>query len=105
MNVTELARQLRINTKDLLEILPQYGFDVGKKAIKIDDKVAEQITRKWKYIKKQIEDKKLGEMEEKKKKNSKNKAFLTKEIKKLSKKVSFFLEKFSKIRDNSLPLF
>ncbi|MBU1896059.1 translation initiation factor IF-2 [Patescibacteria group bacterium] len=66
MNVTELARQLRVNTKELLEILPQYGFDIGQKAIKIDDKVADQITRRWRFIKKEIEEKKQREIEEKK---------------------------------------
>jgi len=67
MNVTELARQLRINTKDMLEILPQYGFDIGQKAIKVDNKVATQILKRWRYIKKDQEDKKRKEQEEKKK--------------------------------------
>lgn len=58
MNVSELARQLRINTKDLLEILPSYGFDVGAKSIKIDDRVAEQISRKWRFIRRDLEEKK-----------------------------------------------
>ncbi|MBU1922472.1 translation initiation factor IF-2 N-terminal domain-containing protein [Patescibacteria group bacterium] len=47
MNVTELARKLKVPTKELLEKLPELGFDVGKKAIKIDPAVAEQITQKW----------------------------------------------------------
>lgn len=66
MNVTELARQLRINTVELLEILPQYGFDIGRKAIKIDDTTAEQVIRRWKYIKREMEQKKKQELEEKK---------------------------------------
>ncbi|OGH77329.1 MAG: translation initiation factor IF-2 [Candidatus Magasanikbacteria bacterium RIFOXYC2_FULL_40_16] len=57
MNVTELARRLRINTKQMLEILPQHGFDIGAKAVKVDDRVADQIIRQWKYIKKDIEEK------------------------------------------------
>lgn len=68
MNVTELARQLRTNTKELLDILPKYGFDVGRKAIKIDDKVATQIMRKWRFIKREIEKSKQKELEEAKKK-------------------------------------
>lgn len=68
MNVTELARQLRINTKDLLDILPEYGFDIGVKAIKIDDKVAQQVQRKWRFIKRDLEDKKSKELDERKKK-------------------------------------
>jgi len=66
MNVSELARQLKINTKDLLEILPQYGFDIGVRAVKIDDRVAEQITRKWRFIRRDLEEKRRKEQEEKK---------------------------------------
>ena len=66
MNVSELARQLRINTAELLELLPQYGFDIGKKAIKIDDKTAQQVMHKWRYIKRDLEEKKRRELEEKK---------------------------------------
>lgn len=68
MNVTELARQLRTNTKEMLELLPQYGFDIGARAVKVDDRVAEKIKKQWKYIKRDLEDKKRLEMEEKKKK-------------------------------------
>jgi translation initiation factor IF-2 len=46
MNVTELSRQVRIPTKKLREILPQVGFDIGAKAIKIDEKTANQIIKK-----------------------------------------------------------
>ncbi len=66
MNVSELARQLRINTTELLELLPQYGFDIGKKAIKIDDKTAQQVMKKWRFIKLDLEEKKRKELEEKK---------------------------------------
>lgn len=68
MNVSELARQLRINTKELLEVLPQYGFDIGVRAVKVDDRVADKIVRQWKYIKRDLEEKKRLEVEEKKKK-------------------------------------
>ncbi|PIR03931.1 MAG: translation initiation factor IF-2 [Candidatus Magasanikbacteria bacterium CG11_big_fil_rev_8_21_14_0_20_39_34] len=66
MNITELARKLRINTKELLEILPEHGFDIGKKAIKIDDRVADQVMRKWRYIKRELEKKQAQEFEERK---------------------------------------
>lgn len=66
MNVTQLARKLRINTKDLLDILPEYGFDIGKKAIKIDDRVAQQVMRKWRFIKKDLDAKRRAELEERK---------------------------------------
>ena len=36
MNVTELARKLKIPTSELKEILPELGFDIGRKAIKIN---------------------------------------------------------------------
>ncbi len=66
MNVTELARKLRINTKDLLDILPQYGFDIGAKAIKIDDRTAQQVMRKWRFIKRDLDEKRRREAEERK---------------------------------------
>ena len=68
MNVTELARRLRVDTKQMLDILPEYGFDVGKKAIKVDDKIATQIMRKWKHIKRDLDRKRREEMEERKQK-------------------------------------
>jgi len=68
MNVTELARRLRTNTKELLDILPGYGFDIGQKAIKIDDRTADLVMKKWKFIKRDLDKKKQLELEEKKKK-------------------------------------
>ena len=68
MNVTELARKLRVNTKEMLEILPQYGFDIGAKAIKIDNKVADQIMRRWRFIRKELDEIKRKEAEERKQK-------------------------------------
>ncbi|MFA6098931.1 MAG: translation initiation factor IF-2 [Patescibacteria group bacterium] len=48
MNVTELARRLKIPTSELKELFPRLGFDIGRKAIKIDDKVAKKIIEKFK---------------------------------------------------------
>jgi len=48
MNVAELSRKLRITSGELLEKLPRLGFDVGKKAIKIDDRLALKIMEAWK---------------------------------------------------------
>jgi len=48
MNVTELARKLKIPTAQLRNLIPQLGFDIGKKAIKVDDKVAQKIIEKIK---------------------------------------------------------
>ncbi len=47
MNVTELARKLKIPTKELLEILPVVGFDIGRRAIKINNNVAQKIINGW----------------------------------------------------------
>ena len=43
MNVTELARRLKMNTKELLEKLPGLGFDIGKRAIKVDANLVDKI--------------------------------------------------------------
>ncbi len=67
MNVTELARKLKLNTAELLEILPEFGFDVGKKAIKIDDKIAHKILDLGSKIKDKIESDKKAKLEELKK--------------------------------------
>ncbi len=47
MNVSELARKLKISSKELLEILPAVGFHIGQKAIKIDDRQAQRIIQDW----------------------------------------------------------
>jgi translation initiation factor IF-2 len=48
MNVSALARQLKITTQELLEKLPELGFDIGARAIKVDDKLAPKIISAWK---------------------------------------------------------
>jgi translation initiation factor IF-2 len=47
MNVTELARRLRVTPQQLLAKLPELGFDIGARAIKVDDRTADQIYKKW----------------------------------------------------------
>jgi hypothetical protein len=56
MNVTELARKLKIHPQKMLQILPEFGFDIGAKAVKVDDRVAQQIQKEWKRIKFILED-------------------------------------------------
>lgn len=68
MNVTELARRLRIHPKKMLEVLPRHGFDVGAKAVKIDDRVANQIMREWRRIKRILDEEEHRALEEKKRK-------------------------------------
>ncbi|MEK7625574.1 MAG: translation initiation factor IF-2 N-terminal domain-containing protein, partial [Patescibacteria group bacterium] len=66
MNVSELARQLRIDPAKLLQVLPEFGFDVGAKAVKVDDRVAQQIQRQWKQIKFILEKREKVEREKQK---------------------------------------
>jgi translation initiation factor IF-2 len=47
MNVSELARRVRVSPNELLSLLPEFGFDIGKKAIKIDDRTAQKIIMSW----------------------------------------------------------
>jgi translation initiation factor IF-2 len=52
MNVSELARKLGVHPpQKLLQILPEFGFDIGARAVKVDDRVASQIERAWPRIK------------------------------------------------------
>ncbi|MFA6255425.1 MAG: translation initiation factor IF-2 [Patescibacteria group bacterium] len=71
MNVSELARKLKTTSKELLEILPVVGFDIGKRAIKIDDRQAQKIIEQWsmllkRYKEEAIEDKEPEEIVEQK---------------------------------------
>ncbi len=47
MNVTELARQLNTTREELLAKLPEFGFDIGARAIKVDNSIAERIKEAW----------------------------------------------------------
>ncbi|MFH1225678.1 MAG: translation initiation factor IF-2 [bacterium] len=47
MNITELARRLRVSTQDLKDKLPRLGFDIGQRAIKVDERVAQRIIKEW----------------------------------------------------------
>jgi translation initiation factor IF-2 len=46
MNISELARQVKISTADLRLVLPVLGFDVGARAIKVDNKIAQAVIKK-----------------------------------------------------------
>jgi len=45
MNATALARKLKITTAELFETLPRLGFDIGARAIKIDDRLVDKIIK------------------------------------------------------------
>ncbi|MSU75254.1 MAG: translation initiation factor IF-2 [Candidatus Magasanikbacteria bacterium] len=68
MNVSELARQLRIHPQKMLQILPEFGFDIGAKSIKVDDRVAAQIQKQWKQIKFILDKRERDEKEKEKEK-------------------------------------
>ncbi len=50
MNVSELSRRLRVSIKELYEVLPNYGYDIGRRAVKVDDKIADSIIRDWRRM-------------------------------------------------------
>ena len=52
MNISELARRLRATPDEIREKLPLLGFDVGSKAIKIDDRLVNKVMEKWSDMKK-----------------------------------------------------
>ncbi len=53
INVTHLARRLRVPTKVLLEKLPELGISLGKRAIKVNDQQAHAITKAWREYQRQ----------------------------------------------------
>ncbi len=80
MNVTELARQLKVPTSELLEILPELGFDIGAKAIKVNDSLIDKIKAAYKKYQKKVkfdeeeakvEEIKINDEEEKEEKEEK----------------------------------
>jgi translation initiation factor IF-2 len=68
MNVSELARQLNIHPQKLLSVLPEFGFDIGAKAVKVDDRVAQQIQKEWRRIRFVLERREKEEREKEKQK-------------------------------------
>ncbi|MBI5765784.1 hypothetical protein HZA71_00985, partial [Candidatus Falkowbacteria bacterium] len=57
MNVSELARKLKVTTDEMLEKLPQLGFDIGRRAIKVDDRIASKIIETWRVNEKKEKEK------------------------------------------------
>lgn len=47
MNITELARKLKITPNELKEALPKLGFHIGQRAIQIPDKQAKKVIEIW----------------------------------------------------------
>ena len=78
MNITELARTLRISPQELRDMLPELGFSIGQKAIKVDNNTAKKIMRNWPALRREWEQKKMAET------IKKQDEVLPKEIKKIS---------------------
>ncbi len=54
MNFAELARKLNILPNDLRDKLPVLGFDIGRKAVKVDDRIALRILNEWPVLSKRF---------------------------------------------------
>jgi len=61
MNITELARILKVPTQELRDKLPRLGFDIGQKAIKVDNKIASRIINQWPILIRQFQAKEMAE--------------------------------------------
>ncbi len=62
MNITELARKLHITAQELKDVLPTLGFDIGQRAIKVDDRAARKIIESWPSLRRELEQKKAAEL-------------------------------------------
>ncbi len=66
MNITELARILKISPQELRDSLPLLGFDIGQKAIKINKSIATKIIKEWPTLKRRLRiEKELADRQEK----------------------------------------
>lgn len=79
MNITELARILRISPQELRDLLPELGFAIGQKAIKVDNNTAKKIIKNWPSFRRQWEQRKAVERAKKQ-----DEAILPKEKKTIS---------------------
>ncbi len=57
MNISELARKMRVNPKDMPGVFQEIGVDLGARAIKIDDATASKVLRAWPQIRRERENK------------------------------------------------
>ena len=68
MNVTEMIRKLKMTKEDFFPLAKELGFDIGERAIKIDDRIANKVEKAILDYRKQQNKKSLfeGEHEEEK---------------------------------------
>jgi len=90
MNISELARLLKITPQELRKYLPRFGYDIGRRAIKINRGVANRIIKEWPELSKKIAEDKRIEAE----KEDVTTAFVDKNIK-------IRIPKFITVRDLS----
>lgn len=67
MNITELARRLRVSPQELKDTLPKIGFDIGQRAIKMNQYLAQRIIREWPRLTRELknrEERNLRQQEE-----------------------------------------
>ncbi|TSC94933.1 MAG: translation initiation factor IF-2 [Parcubacteria group bacterium Athens1014_10] len=62
MNVTGIIRKLNTTKEEFFQGIKELGFDIGDKAIQIDDRVAKKIIQRWKEIKEKIKEEKTEEV-------------------------------------------
>ena len=84
MNITELARKLKITPKELKIALPRLGFHIGARAIQIPEKQAMQVIEMWQENRKK--EKEIKKIEDKISK-AKKKEFLDEEDNKKESKL------------------
>lgn len=65
MNITELARILRISPQELRDLLPEMGFNIGQKAIKVDNNTAKKILKEWPRLRREWQARKDEKVKEK----------------------------------------
>lgn len=65
MNITELARLLRISPQELRDLLPEMGFAIGQKAIKVDNNTAKKIIKEWPRLRREWQFRKEEKLREK----------------------------------------
>lgn len=65
MNITELARMLRISPQELRDLLPEMGFAIGQKAIKVDNNTAKKIIKDWPRLRREWQIRKEQERKDK----------------------------------------
>ncbi len=100
MNITELARRLRVRPDELRDKLPELGFSIGRKAIKVDNRQAQLIQRAWSDMKRR---QRLSEKMELQKKRKELKALPDSERKSITLPNIVTVRDFASILEMPVP--